>query len=197
VSTTLARARTRSHDVDRQCASVIPRPHRTSQFCEYVCVCVCVWCDIENFPSSDRSVVSDSVCGVCVRVTMQQLRVEYTKYKQRPLIQRKSECAQVVARHPDKLPILLTSAPSLDQHGQVGTTRPKIKYLVPTTMTFAQLMVVIRSRFPALPSDIALFMMVHSELPSMMCHIVDFKSYADQDGFLTVTILTENAFGLM
>ena len=104
--------------------------------------------------------------------------------------QRRDECVRVVSRRPDHVPVIFErksrDVPLIDRE----------KYLVPPTLTGAQLQFVLRRRL-ALDPKHALFLHCHERLVSAHALVLDlYAQHKDaEDGFLYVTYATESAFG--
>ena len=108
-----------------------------------------------------------------------------------PLIQRKIDCAQILLKYPDKIPIICEkhpyskNAPDIDKH----------KYLVGQDLTLGQFISVIRNRIKLKP-EIALCIFIDGFIPSNTAYLVNlFLDFKDDDGFLYIKYDVENTFG--
>ena len=106
---------------------------------------------------------------------------------------RRTESADVLRQHPDRIPIICERG--------LSSTLPHIdrrKFLVPKDLTYSAFLFVIRNRI-SLSSEQALFVMFgddHAQMASgstTMSEIYD--QYKSDDGFLYATYLGENTFG--
>lgn len=107
--------------------------------------------------------------------------------------ERKNESARVMAKHPDRIPIICqrmvksgkSNLPYID----------KIKYLVPKDLTLGQFIYVIRKRMK-LDSTYALFLFVNGRIPPTSAMVGSiYAENKDEDGFLYVSYSSENTFG--
>ena len=108
-----------------------------------------------------------------------------------PFKQRKIDCAQILLKYPDRIPIICEkhpysrSAPDIDKH----------KYLVGFDLTIGQFISVIRKRMSLKP-EIGLYIFINGTIPSNSSLIQSlFLDYNDDDGFLYVYYDIENTFG--
>jgi len=104
--------------------------------------------------------------------------------------QRKQESSDIMGKYPDRIPIIAEVVRGCGLN-QIN----KNKYLVPRDLTVGQFSHVIRKRL-ALESYKALFLMVNGKIPNtsiLMSSLYDMNK--DDDGFLYVSITSENAFG--
>lgn len=106
--------------------------------------------------------------------------------------ERKAECARVLKKFPDRIPVVCERSP------KSTTALPfsaKIKYLIPRDLTLAQFIYIIRKQ-TNMPAEQAIFMVVNGKImtgASMMSAI--YEKYCDPDGFLYITYTGENTFG--
>ncbi|OBS81373.1 hypothetical protein A6R68_20401 [Neotoma lepida] len=90
------------------------------------------------------------------------------------------ESAKIRAKYPDRVPIV-----DID----------KRKYLVPSDITVAQFMWIIRKRIQ-LPSEKAIFLFVDKTVPQSSLTMGQlYEKEKDEDGFLYVAYSGENTFG--
>lgn len=113
--------------------------------------------------------------------------------KEYTLEQRKQESDRIKSKYPDRVPVIaevndVKTLNSLD----------KSKYLVPSDLTIGQLQFVLRKRIK-LPANQAMFLFVgcknttNPSTASLLSTLYD--ECKDEDGFLYVTISSENTFG--
>ena len=111
--------------------------------------------------------------------------------KQYSLLHRKNESSRVIAKYPDRCPVIC-------ERGDKSIVKiDKIKYLVPMDITMGQFMYVIRKRIK-LPPEQAMFFYVNK---SMVCSSVTmqyaYEKYKSDDGFLYIKYTGENTFGFI
>jgi GABA(A) receptor-associated protein len=105
--------------------------------------------------------------------------------------ERVAEANRVLARHPDRIPVLVqkdnkSDVPDID----------KCKYLVPKDLTMGQFVYVIRKRLKNFTSEKALFVFVNNALPSTNTLVsVIYDKHKSPDNFLRMIYSTENTFG--
>ncbi len=105
---------------------------------------------------------------------------------------RVSESRRMRTRYPDRVPVIV-------ENSTKGTKLPQIdkkKYLVPNDLTVGNFTYIIRKRIK-LPPEQAMFIMINGNLcptSSLMGSI--YSTHADECGFLFVTIMGENTFGM-
>jgi len=114
-----------------------------------------------------------------------------SKFKEsHPFEKRAAESSRIRQKYPDRIPVIAEKAAS--------STIPDIdkkKYLVPSDLTIAQFVYVIRKRIKLAP-EAAIFIFVNNSMPpaaELMAKI--YKDSADEDGFLYVTYSGESTFG--
>jgi GABA(A) receptor-associated protein len=106
-----------------------------------------------------------------------------------PLEKRKKQFADIIAKYPDRIPVLVK------RHSTNTAKIDKGKFLIPADSTFATLMFTIRQRIK-LPAEKALFIFVNDSLPKVSEHIgTVYDKYKSPDGFLRVVYSEENTFG--
>ena len=115
---------------------------------------------------------------------MNNFKKEYT------FDQRKLESSRVLAKYPDRVPIICGK----HEYAKVNEI-DKNKYLVPYDLTCGQFVYVIRKRLH-LPAEKAIFLFVNGTIPSSS---KDLSSLYDEhkhlDGFMYITYSDENVFG--
>ena len=113
------------------------------------------------------------------------------KFKNIDLLKRKQESTRIIAKYPDRIPIICEkninnkNVPELDKN----------KYLVPSDLTIGQFVYVIRKRIKLSPEQ-AIYVFINDKLfpTSALLHDV-YKKNKDEDGFLYVCYSGENTFG--
>lgn len=104
--------------------------------------------------------------------------------------QRKREAERILAKYPDRIPIIVENAPKsnipeIDKH----------KYLVPADLTVGQFVYVIRKRI-RLEAEQALFVFINGEIPQTITLMSDlYEKHKDVDNFLYFLIHGESTFG--
>lgn len=110
--------------------------------------------------------------------------------KQIPLEDRINEYNTLHARHPNRIPIILSQ--------NKKTLLPKLlkrKFLVPKSLTIGQFMFSVRKRMKLKP-EIGVFMFVRNTIaPNTQDIGTVHEKYKSQDGFLYMIIAGENTFG--
>ena len=112
-------------------------------------------------------------------------------FKKKPLSQRKEEARSILAKYPDRIPIICQKSSTCKNVPPID----KCKFLVPHDLTMGQFVYVIRKRIH-LNSDKALFVFTGNVIPptaDLVKYIYD--NHASEDGFLYVTYSGENTFG--
>jgi len=108
--------------------------------------------------------------------------------------QRKKESTDIKLRYPDRVPVICEKSPNGNDSIPVID---KTKYLVPSDLTFGQMIFVIRQRLKLNP-EVAIFLFVNNSLPPsclLMSEVYD--KYKETDGFLYITYAGENTFGAL
>jgi GABA(A) receptor-associated protein len=104
--------------------------------------------------------------------------------------ERKSEADRILAKYPDKIPIIV-------ELGRNSNLSPldKQKYLVPYDLSVAQFMFMIRKRLK-LSQEQAMFLFINDKLPitSQLLSIL-YPANKSDDGFLYITLMGETTFG--
>ena len=106
------------------------------------------------------------------------------------LEERLEQYKKITESHPNKVPVIVERAPSAEV-----PEIDKNKYLVPSDLTVAQFLCLIRKRIK-LSNDQALFIYVNGTLPatSAMFSTI-YEEHKDEDGFLYVVYTGESSFG--
>jgi GABA(A) receptor-associated protein len=110
--------------------------------------------------------------------------------EQRTFDERKEEATRIIARHPDRVPVIV------ETHGD-DLHLDKVKFLVPDTLTFSQLMFVIKRRMKVEPT-VALNFLVNDTFPMPECSMHEvYGKHKDSDSFLYVSAVQSRVFGTM
>ena len=106
------------------------------------------------------------------------------------LEERQAESNNILTKYPGRVPVIVRKSPN----SRLKDIDKK-KFLVPSDLTIAQFIYVIRKRIK-LDSTEALFIMVNNKvLPSKLCLGEIYNKDKDEDGFLYVIYTSENTFG--
>lgn len=107
-----------------------------------------------------------------------------------PIEHRCVESAKIRAKYPDRVPVIVEKV-----SGSQIVDIDKRKYLVPSDITVAQFMWIIRKRIQ-LPSEKAIFLFVDKTVPQSSLTMGQlYEKEKDEDGFLYVAYSGENTFG--
>jgi len=104
--------------------------------------------------------------------------------------QRRDEATKIRSKYPDRIPVIVerwqgSSVPAID----------KRKFLVPSDISVAQFIWIIRRRIQ-LPPAKALFLFVGKMLPQTSANMGQiYDEHKDEDSFLYVAYSGENTFG--
>uniref|UniRef100_A0A673CI55 Gamma-aminobutyric acid receptor-associated protein-like 2 n=1 Tax=Sphaeramia orbicularis TaxID=375764 RepID=A0A673CI55_9TELE len=100
------------------------------------------------------------------------------------------ESAKIRNKYPDRVPVIVEKV-----SGSQIVDIDKRKYLVPSDITVAQFMWIIRKRIQ-LPSEKAIFLFVDKTVPQSSLTMGQlYDKEKDEDGFLYVAYSGENTFG--
>uniref|UniRef100_A0A671X0Z3 Gamma-aminobutyric acid receptor-associated protein-like 2 n=1 Tax=Sparus aurata TaxID=8175 RepID=A0A671X0Z3_SPAAU len=100
------------------------------------------------------------------------------------------ESAKIRNKYPDRVPVIVEKV-----SGSQIVDIDKRKYLVPSDITVAQFMWIIRKRIQ-LPSEKAIFLFVDKTVPQSSITMGQlYEKEKDEDGFLYVAYSGENTFG--
>lgn len=124
-----------------------------------------------------------------------------SKFRQLPLDLRLKESKRVLAKHTDKVPVLIEPASGKQPKLQSGA-----KHLVPTNMTMQALLVFVRRGLPDLPAQEALSLFIESQsangtkseailVPMSSTVGTVYNTRRSEDGFLYIVYSLENTFG--
>lgn len=111
------------------------------------------------------------------------------EFQKQTLAYRKSESSKILSKYPDRIPVVV------DVFRESNIKINKNKYLVPSDLTVAQFIYIIRKRC-TLPSEKTLFLFINNCLPSSIQYMSQiYKDNVSDDGFLYINIHEETAFG--
>jgi len=103
---------------------------------------------------------------------------------------RTTESSKIRAKYPDRIPVVVEKAPR-----STIQDIDKRKFLVPSDLTVAQFMYIIRKRIQ-LPPEKAMFLFVNKVLPATSATMgAIYEEHKDEDGFLYIAYSGENTFG--
>ncbi|KAL8566316.1 Gamma-aminobutyric acid receptor-associated protein-like 2 [Nucella lapillus] len=113
------------------------------------------------------------------------------KFKEeRTLEQRKAEASKIKEKYPERIPVIVEKEP----RSQIQTM-DKRKFLVPSEISVAQFMWIIRKRIQ-LTQVQALYLFVGKSLPQSSASMNEvYQEHRDEDGFLYIAYSGENTFG--
>ena len=104
--------------------------------------------------------------------------------------ERISESSRIINKYSDRIPIICEK---IDK--STISEIDKKKYLVPSDLTCAQFIFVIRKRLNLTPEK-AIFLFINGIIPQASELISSlYNKYKDSDGFLYITYASENVFG--
>lgn len=113
-------------------------------------------------------------------------------YKDRISFQERiAESKRITEKFPGRIPVIVEKSP----RDKLVPTLEKEKFLVPSDLTVAQFIYIIRKRL-TMPSETALFLFVNGILPTTSTLMRElYGMYKDHDGFLYAQYSGENTFG--
>lgn len=126
---------------------------------------------------------------------MAKFEQESTKMKwafkeEHSLDSRCQESVKIRNKYPDRIPVVVEKAPRSSIQDI-----DKRKFLVPSDLTVAQFMYIIRKRIQ-LPPEKAMFLFVNKVLPATSATMGSiYEESKDEDGFLYIAYSGENTFG--
>ena len=108
--------------------------------------------------------------------------------EQHSLEERVAECQRIIKRYPDRIPIIVDT-------GKGMPTLDKQKYLAPSDLTIGQFAYTIRKRLQ-FDSQKAMFLLIDGAIPPTASSLSSIhQMHRDADGFLYITVASENTFG--
>ncbi|KAL4826783.1 hypothetical protein H8958_010013, partial [Nasalis larvatus] len=137
-------------------------------------------------------------CGRCAELRGSQSRfrpfpaaaMKWMFKEDHSLEHRCVESAKIRAKYPDRIPVIVEKV-----SGSQIVNIDKRKYLVPSDITVAQFMWIIRKRIQ-LPSEKVIFLFVDKAVPRSSLTMGQlYQKEKDEDGFLYVAYSGENTFG--
>ena len=103
-----------------------------------------------------------------------------------------AELNGIVRRHPDTVPVFVLRAPKTDPS---FPHLPKVKFLVPRSLTLGMFSYVIR-RHMILPPEKAIFLFINNTLETSSALMSDlYARYKSADGALRIVYTSESTFG--
>lgn len=113
------------------------------------------------------------------------------KFKEEHTLEhRKSESSKIRAKYPERIPVIVEKEPK----SSIANI-DKRKFLVPSDISVAQFMWIIRKRIQ-LPAEKAIFLFVGKVLPQTSASMGQiYEDHKDDDGFLYIAYSGENTFG--
>ncbi|GFO50134.1 autophagy-related protein 8-like [Plakobranchus ocellatus] len=106
------------------------------------------------------------------------------------LEERTHNSQKIRSKYKDRIPVIVEKAPK-----SKIVDIDKNEFLVPSDLTIAQFMYIIRKRID-LPSDKAMFLFVNKVLPTTSSTMgAIYEEHKDEDGYLYVAYSGENTFG--
>lgn len=112
-----------------------------------------------------------------------------------PLEKRKKEATQIIEKYNgDRIPVIVERAKS---SSKTLALLDKKKYLVPSTMTFGQFLLIIRKRIKLQPNQ-AIFLYVNNVQPPATVTMGQlYKEHRDESGFISCIYSNESTYGLL
>lgn len=114
-------------------------------------------------------------------------------YKSIPYEKRKHESERIIAKYPDRIPIICEKS----NNDKSMINIDKNKYLVPNDLTVGQFVYVIRKRIKLNP-ETAIYLFINNKLHNSSALLSNvYQHNKNKDGFLYVTYSGENSFGFL
>ena len=100
------------------------------------------------------------------------------------------ESTNILKKHSNRVPVIISVADK-----SIITQPVKNKFLIPTSVTGGQLLMIIRSKM-TLKIDESIYLFINKTLinPTHIMQVI-YNEHKDKDGFLYITIATETTFG--
>ena len=112
-------------------------------------------------------------------------------HEEKSLEQRLSESRRILLKYPDRICIYIEK----DKTCKLLSDLKKKKYLVPSNITMAEFIYVIRSKINV-SKETALFFHINNKSMCSNCLMSELNDkYKNQDGFLYIKYSSENCFG--
>ena len=110
-----------------------------------------------------------------------------------PFPRRLEESKRVLAKYPDRIPVIMEKLSNNKKDGVPMLDR--VKFLVPKDVSVTQFTFIIRKRIELAPEK-AIFIFVEDNLPPSSALVSElYETYRDDDGFLYMKYSGENTFG--
>lgn len=132
--------------------------------------------------------------SAAIKETMSRIKgpscLQGTFEKSHTFEKRLAESKRIRQKFPERIPVIVEKAKGSD-----APDIDKQKYLVPTDLTVAQFVYVVRKRIKLEPQD-AIFLFVDGKIPPAT-HLLSqiYKDNQNPDGFLYITYAKESTFG--
>ena len=123
-----------------------------------------------------------------------KMSLTYNEFKALSLTIRKEQYTKVKQKYPTHIPVLIDVRVSM-----MHVENRVIKFIIPPDITFAHMLIKVREKLTyKLPPEMALFIYINGTIPVMSQNISHIREICapDIDGFYTVSVIGENAFGL-
>jgi len=116
---------------------------------------------------------------------------EFQFKKDNSFNKRKTNCAALMAKYPDRIPIIIEKDAKCRNLNNIDKT----KFLVPGELTLGHFLTVIRTRCNLTPYE-SIYTYCGKSLPRVSNNMYDiYREHKDEDGFLYITYCSENTFG--
>lgn len=124
------------------------------------------------------------------------MRHTKSKYKETTTFEeRLLKSSKLTSLYPGRIPIIVEMSPSSINYSTYIKSSPKIKYLVPYSITMGQFIQIIRDKIKIQPS-VALFFFIRNKVFPITSIVGDiYKDNVDDDGFLYIELCEESTFG--
>lgn len=118
------------------------------------------------------------------------MKMKWAFKEEHTLESRCQESAKIRAKYPDRIPVVVEKAPK-----SAIADIDKRKFLVPSDLSVAQFMYILRKRIQ-LPPEKAFFLFVNRVLPATSASMgTIYAEHKDEDGFVYFAYSGENTFG--
>jgi GABA(A) receptor-associated protein len=107
--------------------------------------------------------------------------------------ERKAHSSDVIVKYPDRLPIVMQRSINDKILGDMD----KIKYLVPTSLTITEFMIILRKRLNVTPHTAIYLYNPDNKIILSSSNTIEYlyNKYKNEDGFLYIEYCGENVFG--
>jgi GABA(A) receptor-associated protein len=113
------------------------------------------------------------------------------EFKKNSFEARLEESTKIKEKYVDRIPVIIEKHISATNIAKID----KSKYLVPSSMTLAQFLVVIRKRVQLAPEQSIFFFINNTLQPTSSTMSEIYNNFHDKDGFLYLNYTSENTFG--